>query len=100
MDDISLVIPERDRVGLVGRNGAGKSTLLKLLAENQLPDKGTISRPAGSTLGFLHQDMVLPRGRTVMEEAMTAFSEAKALEQRLHEVQETMASRTDYESSS
>ena len=99
MDDISLVITGKDRVGLVGRNGAGKSTLLKVMAGNQLPDKGTISRPSGTTLGFLHQDMILPRGRTVLEEALTAFSEAKAMEKRLHEMQEAIASRTDYESS-
>ena len=100
MDDISLVIPEKDRVGLVGRNGAGKSTLLKILSGAQLPDKGTVSRPTGSSLGFLHQEMVLPRGCTVMEEALTAFEAAKAMEKRLHDMQEDMASRTDYESAS
>ena len=28
LDDVSLGIAERDRVGVVGRNGAGKTTLL------------------------------------------------------------------------
>ena len=98
MDDINLVITDKDRVGLVGRNGAGKSTLLKLLAGVQSPDKGTISRPSGSTLGFLHQDMTLPRGRTVLEEALTAFSAVLAMEKRLDELQETISTRTDYES--
>ena len=57
----------RDKVGLVGRNGAGKSTMLKIIAGDMGCDEGTIVRPTGSTLGFLHQEMDLPTGRTVME---------------------------------
>ena len=98
MNDISFVIGIKDRVGLVGRNGAGKSTLLKILAGHVTPDNGSISRPTGATLGYLHQDMVLPRGRTVMEEAMTAFADAKTMEKRLEELHEAMVTRTDYES--
>ncbi len=98
MDDINLVVLEKDRIGLVGRNGAGKSTMLKILGGFQQPDKGSVSRPTGSTLGYLHQDMALPRGRTVLEEAMTAFASVKAMEKRLDELHLEMETRTDYES--
>ena len=100
MDDLNLVLQSKDRVGLVGRNGAGKSTLLKILAGHLVPDGGNITRPSESTLGYLHQDMVLPRGRTVLEEALTAFEAAKAMERRLIEVHDQIATRTDYESAS
>ena len=98
LDRIGFVIGDRDRIGLVGRNGAGKSTLLKIIAGMQRPDDGSISRPTSSTLGFLHQEMNLPKGKTVLEETLTAFDEAKNVERRLAEIHAELAVRTDYES--
>ena len=98
LDHINLVIPERDKIGLVGRNGAGKSTLLKVIAGYQRPDDGTVARPSSSTLGFLHQEMNLPKGKTVKAEALTAFESTKKLEQRINELNDEIANRTDYES--
>lgn len=98
LDRINLVISERDKVGLVGRNGAGKSTLLKIIAGYMSPHDGKVDRPSGSTLGFLHQEMNLPRGKTVMAETLTAFDEVRRLEKRIAEINDEMATRTDYES--
>ncbi|MEY3053140.1 MAG: hypothetical protein RLY31_2925 [Bacteroidota bacterium] len=97
LDKVNFVIGERDRIGLVGRNGAGKSTLLKIIAAYQRPDDGHIARPGGSTLGFLHQEMSLPKGKTVLEETLTAFDEARRVESRLAEIHAELAHRTDYE---
>ncbi len=99
-DHISLTIGSRDRVGLVGRNGAGKSTFLKIVAGQIRPDEGNVLRPAGSTLGFLHQEMNIPKGKTVMEETLTAFEEVHKLEKRLEEIHVELNERTDYESDS
>ena len=41
-DNVSFVIADKDRIGLVGKNGAGKSTLLKILSKQQEPQSGTI----------------------------------------------------------
>ena len=79
LDHVNLVIQERDKTGLVGRNGAGKSTLLKIIAGDINPDGGNITRPSESSLGFLHQEMDLPKGKKVIEETLTAFDEAKQL---------------------
>lgn len=98
MDRINVTIGERDKVGLVGRNGAGKSTFLKIISGSVTPDEGTITRPSESTLGFLHQEMNIPLGKTVMEETLTAFEATRKLERRMEELNKQLETRTDYES--
>jgi ATP-binding cassette, subfamily F, member 3 len=100
LDHVNFVITEKDRVGLVGRNGAGKSTILKIISRMMSPHEGSITLPSHATIGFLHQDMVLPKGKTVIEEAMTAFDRVKELEQRIEEINHELTYRTDYESDS
>jgi ATP-binding cassette subfamily F protein 3 len=98
LDGVNFVMKPGERVGLVGRNGAGKSTLLKIIAKEMSPHEGDVIVPSHFTLGYLHQDMLLPKGKTVIEETMTAFAEILALEQELHDIGEALASRDDYES--
>ena len=98
--DISFVINPKDRIGLTGKNGAGKSTLLKTIVGIQPVDGGSITIPNGVTLGYLPQQMELPEGRTVMEEALTCFEDAKKLEEEINQLSTQIATRTDYESES
>ncbi len=64
----SLQLYRGEKVGLIGRNGTGKSTLLRLLAGDELPDGGTISRtPADLLLATLPQTTELLAHRTVEE---------------------------------
>ncbi|MBK7474528.1 MAG: ABC-F family ATP-binding cassette domain-containing protein [Haliscomenobacter sp.] len=100
LNRINLVIGPQDKAGLVGRNGAGKSTLLKIIAGEMSPHDGKVVRPTGSTLGFLHQEMDIPKGKSVLEETMTAFAEFRAMEEQLEKMHEELDHRTDYESDS
>jgi ATP-binding cassette subfamily F protein 3 len=100
LDRVTLVAKPGDRIGLVGRNGAGKSTLLKIIAGEMSPQEGNVVQPSHFTLGYLHQDMLLPKGKTVIDETMTAFAEVLAVEKRLHDVQNDLAVREDYETDS
>jgi len=99
LDHLTFTILSKDKVGLVGRNGAGKSTILKLLAGEYSADSGHISRPATSTLGYLKQDMDLPAGKTVLQETLTAFKEVNEVDKKIKRLQQELADRTDYESS-
>jgi ATP-binding cassette subfamily F protein 3 len=55
-DEASVQIPDKAKLGLVGRNGAGKSTLLDLIRGRLLPDQGDIFLPRGCRIGFLAQE--------------------------------------------
>ncbi|OFY87182.1 MAG: glycosyl transferase family 2 [Bacteroidetes bacterium RIFCSPLOWO2_12_FULL_35_15] len=97
-DNVSFLINPKDRIGLAGKNGAGKSTMLKLLAGEQNPTKGEISKPNDFTIGYLPQDMIHQHGRTVFDETATAFEEIQRLEVRLENINHQLTTRTDYES--
>ena len=98
-DDVSFVIADRDRIGLVGKNGAGKTTLMRIIAGMQEPETGTVVIPPGTTIGFLPQEMNFNNSdKSLLEEAMTAFEEALMIEENIRRLTSEIASRTDFES--
>lgn len=98
--DVSFVINKKDRIALVGKNGAGKSTLLKILSGHQEPTSGTVAVQNDITIGYLPQVMVLSDEHTVMEEAEKAFEHISDMQQRVEQLNNQLANRTDYESES
>ena len=100
LDRINFHISESDKIGLVGKNGAGKSTILKLICGLQNPTSGRIDKPRDLTIGYLPQIMEHHRGRSVLEEAMTAFESTAGLEREIAGVTRELETRTDYESDS
>ena len=98
--DISFMVNKGDKIGLTGKNGAGKSTLLKVLAKDLTPNNGNVSVPNGIVVGFLRQDLEFEDGRTVLEEAQTAFEFLNDVEIRMNEANKQLTERTDYESDS
>lgn len=89
-DAISVTIGPRDRIGLVGVNGSGKSTLFKaLLGEIEL-NSGTVERPNFVTLGYLPQDGIEARGKTLYAEAESAFADVLTLQNQIDSATERM----------
>ena len=98
LNEIDFHISDNDKIGLVGKNGAGKSTVLKLICGLQNPTSGKVAVPAGVKIGYLPQIMEHHKGRTVIEETMTAFSELFDEEAELEKITVELAERQDYES--
>jgi len=95
---ITFKLNKGDRIGLIGKNGAGKSTLLKVLSKDIETSGGTMAFDKDIRMGFLRQDIDFVAGRTILEEAYQAFVEIKEIEVKLDEINEQLATRTDYES--
>lgn len=55
-NDVSFVVEERQRIGLIARNGKGKSTLLKIVAGEEPLDSGKITLRNGIRVGYLEQE--------------------------------------------
>ncbi len=67
LQDVTVVVPQGARIGLVGPNGAGKSTLLRVLAGLEPPDAGTVRRsPPDLAVGYLPQERDAGEGETLL----------------------------------
>ncbi|MCI5813218.1 MAG: ABC-F family ATP-binding cassette domain-containing protein [Lactobacillus sp.] len=66
-NNISFIINEGDRVGLIGTNGSGKTSLLNVIAGITHADSGTITKPNDYTIGYLEQKPDLDENKTVMD---------------------------------
>ncbi|MDE6521736.1 MAG: ATP-binding cassette domain-containing protein [Muribaculaceae bacterium] len=98
--DVSFVINKTDKIGLAGKNGAGKSTLLKIISGLQQPTSGTVSKPTEVTIGYLPQQMKLADDTSIINEARKAFAHIDEHKARLDDLNNQLATRTDYESDS
>jgi ATP-binding cassette subfamily F protein 3 len=85
-EDANWLITPDERTGLVGGNGTGKSTLLKVLAGIETLDYGQLTRVKGMTLGYLPQDGLALRGKTVFAECLSVFDPIFALEREAEEI--------------
>src|SRR5205809_2635945 len=93
-DHVTWQITDRERVGLCGPNGAGKTTLLKMLAGLDEPDAGGILKPAVLRVGYLPQDGLEHSGRSVFEEASSAFDELLAMKAEMHALEERLGDQS------
>ena len=71
LNDITFLINKRDRVALIGKNGAGKTTLLRLIAGEEEPTSGHISKDKDLRIGYLPQHMIHNEGTTLRQEVDT-----------------------------
>lgn len=75
LENVSLEIGRRERIGLVGRNGAGKSTLMKLILGEATPDHGEIKIADGIRIGRLVQDVPEGTNQTVFDVVAQSYGE-------------------------
>ena len=87
LDSVTWQVGDHDRVGLCGPNGAGKTTLLRMLAGLDEPDIGTVLKPNALTVGYLPQDGLTHRGRSVVDEASLALKPLLDMKAEMHDLE-------------
>jgi len=72
---VNLTINRFDRFGLVGANGTGKTTLFRIISHEISATKGHIDKPKNFRIGYLPQEEIVLRGKTLLEEVLKDFHE-------------------------
>lgn len=96
LKDINLCFFPGAKIGIVGANGAGKSTILKIMAGLDKDYRGQADLTKGYKVGFVPQEPVLEKGKTVRQNIEGAFAEIIAM---IHEYEEISAAMCDMDPS-
>lgn len=82
-----------DKIALVGLNGTGKSTLLKILNEFEESDGGAIQKQKLKTIGYLSQEFVDLKGKTVFEEVRSSLKKVAHIDKKEFEIQTSLSDK-------
>ena len=97
-DNVSFLINDKDRIGLVGKNGAGKTTLLRIITGEQQPTEGAVTINGECSIGYLPQQMRVADTTTLKAETEKAFAEVLRLEAEIGRLTAEITERADYQS--
>jgi ATP-binding cassette, subfamily F, member 3 len=89
--DVSFSIPHGARVAIVGPNGIGKTTLLRILAEEEQPSGGSVSRAKNLSIGYLPQEAAFNSTHSLWEECLVPFSSLLKMESELAILEQAMS---------
>jgi ATP-binding cassette, subfamily F, member 3 len=88
---ISLSIPNKARIAIVGPNGIGKTTLLRILVGQEEPTSGSVQKTSKIKIGYLPQEAVLTATHTLWDECLKAMADLLELEEKLSKLELAMA---------
>ena len=86
LKNISLNFFPGAKIGVLGLNGSGKSSLLKIMAGVDDNYEGEVIRMPGIRVGYLEQEPVLEKNKTVREAVEESLGETAAAKKRLDEI--------------
>ena len=85
LENLTLKIQPKERIGLLGRNGAGKSTLMKLIAGEILADSGEINKSSSLKVARLVQDVPTGTDGTIFQVVASGLGDLTPLLERYHQ---------------
>src|SRR5512139_1915476 len=87
---ITLSVPYRARIAIIGPNGIGKTTLLRILAKEEDPSSGEVSQARNITIGHLPQEAGFNTPHTLWEECLLPFASLREGEVELQRLEVAM----------
>lgn len=84
--NVSFLVEDRDKIGLVGVNGAGKTTLFRILTGQTDYDSGNVLKNKQTKIGYLEQYTCADSERCVMDELLTVFGYLQEMELKMEQV--------------
>ncbi|MBR2067014.1 MAG: ABC-F family ATP-binding cassette domain-containing protein, partial [Solobacterium sp.] len=94
-EDVNFEIRNTEKIAIVGRNGSGKTTFLRCMCEEESFDKANMNKANDIRIGYLAQKVIANDEVTVREELMSIYEPVFALEKRMRELEERMASEVN-----
>ena len=95
LKDITLTLTAGTKAALTGANGCGKSTLMKIVAGQIKADSGDIASEKDTSIAYLPQSGIVHKGKTLAEEAETAFAYGYDIIEAMDETGEKMKTEKD-----
>ncbi len=90
--DLSLTVPPRGRVAIVGPNGVGKTSLLRILTGEDLPNSGSVLRAKNMRMGYLPQEATfIDSDNTLWQECLAAFEDVREMEEEMARLETEMS---------
>lgn len=96
--DVSFMLRQKEKVGLVGNNGSGKSTLLKIIHGDITPTAGNVNIASDVKIGYLPQHMIHQEDQTVYLSVFNSLKQIAALHNDIQKLNRQIAERDDYHS--
>jgi ATP-binding cassette subfamily F protein 3 len=92
--DISYRINSGDSISLVGANGTGKTSLLRIISGEIEPERGKVFKQRGINIGYLPQENITYKGKTLLEEANSALTDIIPLREKEKYLSEKLSDKT------
>ncbi|NOZ09374.1 MAG: ABC-F family ATP-binding cassette domain-containing protein [FCB group bacterium] len=83
LENASLHIKPRNRIGLIGANGVGKTTLFRIILDQESVTEGSVFRRGGLRIGYVPQEVENLSSETILSETLSVFPQLAGLEAQL-----------------
>lgn len=94
LNNVTLAVNDKDRIGLLGINGVGKTTLLNILSGNLEYDDGTIATKPDLRIGYLKQNEALNTSNSLKDEIESSLQLVFDTRKKLEEISKLMSQAT------